>query len=62
MWGGIDTIELVSILLPSLLGAAHTHEINCMKYETFVWCCVSINFNGTADTVKLEIYASWNIF
>ncbi len=27
-------------------------EICCIKYETFVWCNKSINFNGTAHTMN----------
>ncbi len=45
------------------LGAAHTYEINCLKYESYFVCCSeSINFNGTAHTIKQETYVWWNIF
>ncbi len=34
----------------------------CMKYEIFVWCNKSIDFNGTMHTIKQETFVSWNIF
>ncbi len=37
------------------IGSAYTYEINCMKYETVVWCNKSVHFNETAHTMKQEI-------
>ena len=42
-------------------GTAHTHEINCMKWEICAWCSISMNYDRSAPTM-LQVFISHEIY